>query len=208
MVLISHTHKFIFIKNFKVAGTSVEAYFEKYCMDPSVEHIVQERLDSAISKYGIVGHREDGKPTNFYNHMSANLIKRYIGDDTFNNYFKFCVVRNPYDKMVSHYHFRFKNKKNMPSFEDFVKSHNTYNYNRYCINNKSCIDFYIRFEFLEYDLKTLCKKLNIEYDLNKLPKYKSHYRENKDYRHYYNEELKQIVYNNHKKEFELFNYKF
>jgi hypothetical protein len=36
----------------------------------------------------------------YYSHMSAEEIKKIIGDEKFNNYIKFCVVRNPYDKMV------------------------------------------------------------------------------------------------------------
>jgi len=69
MVLISHLYKFIYIKNMKVAGTSIEAYFEKYCMDPSKDHIVEHKLDSHISKYGIVGHRTaNGKKSKIKNH--------------------------------------------------------------------------------------------------------------------------------------------
>jgi len=94
------------------------------------------------------------------------------------------------------------------SFYDFVRNNDCINYTRYFINDKSCIDFYIRFEFLEEDLQKVCKKLNIEYDINKLLKFKSNFRKDKDYRKYYDEELKQIVYDKHKKEFELFGYKF
>ena len=32
MTLISNKKKFIYIKNKKVAGTSIESYFEKYCI--------------------------------------------------------------------------------------------------------------------------------------------------------------------------------
>lgn len=208
MVLISHRFKFIYIKNVKVAGTSIEAYFEKYCMDPTTDHIVQHKLDSNITKYGIVGNRENGKQTKYYNHMSAKEIKNYIGNDIFNSYFKFCVVRNPYDKMVSLYNMiKYRDGENV-SFNDFVRKQNCVNYNRYFINNKSCIDFYIRFEFLNEDLEKVCKKLNIEYDISKLPKFKSNYRKDNDYKEYYNEELKKIVYDKHKEEFELFGYKY
>ena len=85
------------------------------------------------------------------------------------------------------------------SFYDFVRNNDCINYTRYFINDKSCIDFYIRFEFLEEDLQKVCKKLNIEYDINKLLKFKSNFRKDKDYRKYYDEELNQIVYDKHKK---------
>jgi len=191
----------------KVAGTSIEAYFEKYCLDPSKNHIVQHKLDSCISEYGILGSRYGGKKTKYNSHLNANKIKKYVGDDIFNSYFKFCVVRNPYDKMVSLYNMKIHRGYN-GSFNDFVKSHECINYKRYFINEKSCIDFYIRFEFLNEDLHKVCEILDIEYDINKLPNYKSEYRNDNDYRSYYNEETKKIVYEKHKKEFELFGYEF
>lgn len=207
MVLISHIYKFIYIKNCKVAGTSIEAYFEKYCLDPSTEHTVQHKLDSRITQYGIVGNRCDGKTTKYYNHMPAWKIKSYIGNNIFNNYFKFCVVRNPYDKMVSLYHMK-KNRDNYKgSFNDFVRSNDCLNYPRYFIKGKSCIDFYIRYEFLHEDLRKVCENLNIVFDINKLPKFKTNYRIDKDYEKFYDEKLKNIVYNKHLIEFKLFNYK-
>ena len=192
----------------KVAGTSIEAYFEKYCLDPNINHIVQHQVDSIITKYGIIGNRMEGKKTEYYNHINAKKIKKYIGNDIFNSYFKFCVVRNPYDKMVSLYNMIKSRRGLNMSFNDLVRKKNCVNYKRYFIDNKSCIDFYIRFEFLHEDLEKVCKKLNIEYDISKLPKFKSDYRKDNDYKKYYNEELKQIVYDKHKKEFELFGYKF
>ena len=122
MVLISHRFKFIYIKNMKVAGTSIEAYFEKYCMDPNKDHIVEHKLDSSITEYGIVGNREGGKRTKYFEVMGAQTIKKYIGDDIFNSYFKFCAVRNPYDKMVSLYHMmKSRYRVKYIFFDEFVK---------------------------------------------------------------------------------------
>lgn len=216
MVLISHRYKFIYIKNYKVAGTSVEAYFEKYCLDPSNNYKLTHSRKQSISEYGIVGNRlgvsPDEKDVNIHigPHMSANDVKSIIGEDIFNSYFKFCVIRNPYDRMVSSYYFRGAKV----SFADYVKKTigtpkpEKTDYNRYLIDNKPCIDFYIRYEHLEKDLETVCKKLNIEYDISRLPSFKSNIRKDKEYRKYYNEELKQIIYENHKAEFELHGYQF
>ena len=38
MVLVSHRYKFIYIKNRKVAGSSVESFFGKYCQNPNKEY--------------------------------------------------------------------------------------------------------------------------------------------------------------------------
>lgn len=208
MVLISHLKKFIYIKNSKVAGTSVEAYFERYCLDPNRNIKIVEKRNTEITKFGIIGNREDGISNKFYNLMSANEIKKLLSKDIFNSYFKFCVVRNPYDKMVSLYNMLKNRNKLKLSFEEFCKRHHCINYKRYFINNKSCIDFYIRFEYLKEDLEKVCNILNIKFDYSLLPKFKTQFRKDNDYRKYYTEETKKIVYEKHIKEFKMFNYKF
>ena len=76
------------------------------------------------------------------------------------------------------------------------------------INGKSVCDYFIRYEYLEEDIKTLCKKLKIySCDISLLPKHKSGIRKSKKHwSEYYDDETKKIVYNKHKKEFELFGY--
>ena len=208
MVLISHLKKFIYIKNSKVAGTSVEAYFERYCLDSNKNIKVVEKRNTEITKFGIIGNREDGISNKFYNLMSANEIKKLINKDIFNSYFKFCVVRNPYDKMVSLYNMLKNRNKLEISFEEFCKKYHCINYKRYFINNKSCIDFYIKFENLKEDLEKVCNNLNIKFDYSLLPKFKTQFRKDNDYKKYYTEETKKIVYEKHIKEFKMFNYKF
>ncbi len=38
-------------------------------------------------------------------HFTAGSIKAEMGDEQYNNYFSFTVTRNPYDRLVSAYHF-------------------------------------------------------------------------------------------------------
>src|SRR5207248_2124076 len=40
----------------------------------------------------------------FYRHMPAWLIRVRVPATIWKNYFKFCVDRNPWDKVLSHYH--------------------------------------------------------------------------------------------------------
>ena len=39
----------------------------------------------------------------YYNHMPARLVRRYVGREIFDSYFKFCVEREPVSKCISHY---------------------------------------------------------------------------------------------------------
>ena len=88
----------------KTAGTSVESVFEPYCMPEGTweqTHYAPER----ISPDGIIGHRGHGwERANWWNHMPAELIRNRVGEEIWNEYFKFTVIRNPFDKLVSGFH--------------------------------------------------------------------------------------------------------
>lgn len=100
-MLISHRKKFIFTKTKKTASTSVESYFEKYCM-PKGEWTFSHAREEYVGKEGVIGYRGRNRRNQiWHNHMSAVKIRDKIGTYIWNNYFKFTVVRNPFDKLVS-----------------------------------------------------------------------------------------------------------
>jgi len=68
--------------------------------------------DEYESPAGIVGFRGKDTPQNakWQSHMPAEEIRNQLGDEVWNSYFKFCVVRNPFDKCIS-------------AFEHFGKEH-------------------------------------------------------------------------------------
>src|ERR1700761_4866672 len=107
-MLVSHSTRFIYTKTVKTAGTSIEVYFERFCMHPGEWRYSHERKEYASSA-GIVGCRTGNLLTiqsaTWWNHMPAGTIKALLGQETWNSYFKFCAVRNPFDKLVSAYHY-------------------------------------------------------------------------------------------------------
>ena len=74
-MLVSHHHKFIYTKTVKTAGTSVESFFERFCM-PQNEWEFSHGRDEYVSDYGIVGYRGSSRPPDaeYWNHMSAKEI--------------------------------------------------------------------------------------------------------------------------------------
>jgi len=208
MVLVSHKYKFIYIKNGKVAGTSVESFFGQFCINPEKKYDFSHSISQSIDDYGIIGSRESGVGNNdiWIGHKNAISIKNDLGNDKFNKYFKFCVIRNPYDVMVSLYFFY----KLTEPFKDFAKRTIMNNLERCTINGKIECDYFIRYENLLEDIVNVCKILKIDkYDINDMPKHKTNIRvKDVHYRDYYDEETRIIVYENHKKIFELFEYKF
>jgi hypothetical protein len=219
-MLVSHQNKFIYTKTAKTGGTSVESYFEKYCMNENEWHPLHER-DEYESEYGIIGFRGKKserlkKNPKWFHHMSAAKIKMLIGEYCWNDYFKFCVIRNPYDKLVSSFYFdahrqgiKYNDFNAIPNFRSWLKSKANLHVdrNKYIIDNEICIDFFIRYENLMLDIEFVCKKLNIPFEPANLPNFKSGIRKSTiETYEYYDKETALIVENAYDLEFRLFNY--
>ncbi len=142
------------------------------------------------------------------------------------SYFKFCVVRNPWDKTLSDYFWKTKGMKNPPSFEDFVKSlrvddlslieikptnHN--NWLMYTIDDKIAVDYIVRFEDLENGLSEAIANTSLNWDgwlphMKKRNPLQEKNEISKNYRDFYTNETAQIVNDLYVKEIDNFNYKF
>ncbi len=117
MVLVSHKHKLIYLKTGKTAGTSVEILFELLC---GLSEAPSHQTDEIVSESGIIGARgNNASQKTWHNHMPAHLVKEKLGDSIWNDYFKCCIVRNPWDKMVSLYYWRKKNGQ-LSGFQDWL----------------------------------------------------------------------------------------
>ncbi len=137
--------------------------------------------------------------------------------------FRFSIVRNPWDKVVSHYHYRvMTNESGLASeqiaFNDWVKMAYGDANPRYCDRPKqfnaqwnwlsdssgNCIvDYIMRFENLEEDFNVLCKKLGRRATLPHLNR--SH---RGDYRSYFDAETKEIIAIRFKIDIEKFGYEY
>ncbi len=148
-----------------------------------------------------------GKP--FRKHLTVKNVIEVIGQKKWDEAYKFTVIRNPWDKVVSHYKFRIKmNESKMAKkridFKDWVactygEPKNKFYYNRpqmflpqveWLKNNEGKIDIdkIIRFENLNEGINEVFKTLEIEHKLQHLNRT---YRTN--YRDFYDDQTKQIV---------------
>lgn len=143
-MIISHKHKFIFIKNRKVAGTSVEKALATICCPEDVltlDHLHTSEHDALADTARNYDGRfnpipeilSDLRPMSvaravrdwkdrpvYYNHMRANAVRGRIGRDVWDSYYKFCFERNPWDKTVSFYFWYNRSRSAKVSFDAFV----------------------------------------------------------------------------------------
>ena len=140
-------------------------------------------------------HKDVGKQKVRFNfRRTVNLgvdMETYTEEDKWNKYKKFTIIRNPYDVVVSQYYKYLKDKR--ISFESLEEEINyfknyviniqnnyfpkIYNWRFYTINDKPSCNFYIRYENIIEDIKTLFNILKIEkYNLDNIKKLRTNIR--------------------------------
>ena len=157
-----------------------------------------------------------------WGHRSVNFYKSHYGEKVFNSLYKFCFVRNPYDRLFSAYTFlkeggvnnqdlEFSNSylEEFASFDEFVLKglekeeimnwvHFKPQYTFVCDENDNIVmDFIGKMENLKADFNTVCKHLNIESELQKLNMSAAKKNE-------FSEEVKAIIKLKYQKDFNLF----
>jgi hypothetical protein len=217
-VLISHRKKFIYTKTKKTAGTSVELYFEKYCM-PEGDWQFSHAREETISSHGIIGYRgNDSKHKTWWNHMPAAEIKTKGGPVLWETYFKFCVIRNPFEKLVSGYYFFHKQNPGkadantrmavIQRFRHWLKQGGiVMDRDTYVIDDKICIDYFIKYESLNNGIRHVCDTLGIPFEPERIPALKTGVRDKSiPIRDFYDKDSVEMVKNIYAFELDFFNY--
>lgn len=204
-MLISHEHQFIFIKTRKTAGSSIENYLQPYSQEgPKIPQWKDK-------------------------HVPASVIKDLVGPEKWSIYTKIIAFRNPWDQVVSLYHWRrrkrpfgslamklLKGKQVINSaaklgFQEWVQYKNLdLNENREIIYPEGDMPDYhvIYFENLEQNLKEICNQIGIPFEASRIPMLKGGLRPKKPYQAYYDDKSREIVRQAFSREIEDFGYTF
>lgn len=202
-MIISEKHKYIFIRYPKTGSSSliVGLGLDKKDLYNGLDQ--KQFLDFVHSKTNI----------NYCPHHIPMYELNNLYPEVYKNksrYFKFCFVRNPYERLVSAWSYGFNSTPRFNvgsvSFKKFIKKHldvwqpipiNVVDFARGC-------DFIFKYESLQKSFKKIAFSLNIR--IIELP----HVNEtnHQHYTEYYDDETKQIVAEKYAKDIQYFGYEF
>ena len=193
MTVISHRHKFIFLKTRKTAGTSIQAWLlnhlgprdvivsdrdlvplpRPFFSTPSVTTRWTElelRVKRQLARRGLRHMRL--KP-----HSKAKVVRKVVGKKIWRSYHKIAVVRNPWEQMISAWRFREHLLGTALSLDEMLdvrennQTNDRGNWIIYTIDDEIVVDTIIRYEQLHKDLASLAHQLGLPPPV--LPHYKA-----------------------------------
>ncbi len=176
MVAISNKYKFVFLKSRKTAGTSIERALFPFCtkLDDDLP------LDLSENRYA-EGVARGPAPDGWRPHIPAARVRRRLGHEKWDSYFRFTAVRNPFDRVVSHF-FWLRREDAIVKSDSFDEIRSAFR--QFCVRPRYATDTdivmiddefvaqdAIRYECLADDLSRIAQKLGFEKPLEPLPEY-------------------------------------
>lgn len=191
-MIVSHSRKFIFLKTRKTAGTSLEIALSKYCgpedvlapinFDEAMRKEVSGRGKQnyarpirQLSPYQMYRRLRRGEEVElFTEHMTAVAAMKRLGPEVWNGYFKFTIVRNPFDRMLSRFFWTMKARPgnretwHIETLDQFLR------YKAECVNenwliytrgDEILVDDVVRFESFEADLARISPRLGLDHNV-------------------------------------------
>ncbi|WP_431111012.1 sulfotransferase family 2 domain-containing protein [Winogradskyella poriferorum] len=214
--MISHKHKCIFIHIPKCAGTSIFKFFHP-----------EAKINWKIPNYDILYGWCPDRKIHLQHATSKQLLEtNLITEEQWEEYYKFTVVRNPWDRSYSDYLWICKERKIRDSFEnymnrtgDFIEVFNNSEVPEYRGDHLlSQIDFFdlqgslkldkiLRFESLNVEMNELLSEIGINKKFNSFENVSAK-RNSKHYSKFYDKKSRLMVDKTYKKDIDLLGYSY
>jgi hypothetical protein len=241
-MIISHRHRFIFVHVPKTAGTAISVYLSRYLgpMDimigpwgtaaqygvrPNLRALYYgarqspDRMLKALWIGGLPQMVKAGLRARFgdglWDHATAAQIEQF-DPRSWDSYFKFCFVRNPFERVVSIYNWNYRKQESRPSFSEMLRRMEDGSlgipgvgwdsWPLYTKSDRIAVDFVGRQESLADDMKAVCGRVGIPFDAARITSEKVN--RAKDVRSFYGPGDRDRVERIFSKELEAFGYGF
>ena len=223
-MIISHSRRFILVKSRKTASTSIERamipqlgphdvitpisippvagrnYYSLWPVDYLTAKL--EFFRDLVGRDSAFHHRF------YFDHMPLSRIRRRLPASQYNAYRKYAFDRNPWDFIVSYYHFR--RRRGEVAQWDFDRFLHEYpiipNWDLYTAQNRVIADRVFRFEDLDSALQEIA--IDTGLSLSDIPRDKARFRSGSDYRSFYSASSRDVVAQRWATTIEFLNYDF
>lgn len=168
-MIVSHRHRFVFVKTRKTAGTSIEIALSRHCGPDDIVTRISPADEELRAAAGGVGPQNDETDPTSYAHMGARRVIEVIGRETWDDYFTFAVERNPFDVVASSYRYSSRKPTFTKSFAEFVRSRRldrlALNERLYRKGGRVVVDRVYRYEELGESMADVSSRLGLALDL-------------------------------------------
>jgi hypothetical protein len=214
MTLISHKYRYIFIHIPKTAGSSIQAALVSREPRPFLVRLLWRlfilfRIDKQTALFSWINiHHVHGLFfAAFAAHATAREVKDALPGGIFDGYFKFAVVRNPWDHCVSVYEYFNQVHGRRYEFKEFLERGFTPQKARISdANGNLLVDYVARMENLESDMQHVFVKCGIPLAARDI--IKSNQSSRRPLGDYYDAEAIEMVRRLYKEDIEYFGYSF
>ncbi|MEM8866295.1 MAG: sulfotransferase family 2 domain-containing protein [Planctomycetota bacterium] len=213
-MLISYSHQFFFHHMPKTGGVSVAERLEPYCAQP--ERVWINRLLEQVGiRVNLVLGPHHWK--RFRCHTDMHTVQRVLPRDVFDSLYKFTFVRNPWDWLVSRYHYIQQRNRHgqhrrvgrLGGFAEYVRwqaSKRRHGQSELVMDRSGnlLVDFVGRYETLAEDFATVTQHLRMPIK----PLGRRNTSNHEDYRTYYDRATQQFVRDHWAHDIEAFGYEY
>ncbi|MCT0223902.1 sulfotransferase family 2 domain-containing protein [Synechococcus sp. CS-1328] len=210
-MIISHSNRFIFLANRKTASTSIGIAFSSCCSQKDViaplgrdekirrelgypcprNYIPWQSLPAHIGlrlRRKLAGKpiERDLKKISYHTHITAAQVLEYLPRRHWDSCFRFCFVRNPWDRAISHYFWTTRSQPEPISLDQFIEGKQLRNAAEksraiYSLNGEIAVHRLCQFENAQSEVNRIFEELNLSGN-PLLPETKRQFRS--DRRHY------------------------
>lgn len=190
-MIISHRHRFVYVKTRKTASTSLEIALSRFCGPEDVITTIVAKDEAVRTRLGYPGPQNEtardrtGRTFELMNHTPATVARDLLGD-RWNEYCTFTIERNPFDRIISQYWWEVAALADPPPIGDFLRASRVEvlsNWHLYAEGDRPIVDFIGRYESLDESLARIAERIGLPGPIV-LPEQKTKSEYRKDRRHW------------------------